>query len=95
MDFLKDLGISNKTIKKIKDNNLPSVIRQFIADRENAIEIIKYMQKINIQVIDDLLIRRIEIFSIEYDKVKKAFDNYNTEVLVALINEDISAINFL
>ena len=95
MDFLKELDISDETIIKIKENNMPNVIRQFIADRENAKKIIKYMQELNIEVIEDLLIRRIEIFSIDYNRLKKAFDNYNTEVLVALVNEDISAINFL
>ena len=95
MDFLKELDISDETIIKIKENNMPNVIRQFIVDRENAKKIIKYMQELNIEVIEDLLIRRIEIFSIDYNRLKKAFDNYNTEVLVALVNEDISTINFL
>lgn len=95
MDFLKELGIDDLTIDKIKENNLPSVIRQFINDRENAKLIIKYFQDKGIQVVDDLLIRRIEIFSINFNRLKQAFDNYNQAVLVALVNEDISAINFL
>lgn len=95
MNFLKELGIDDITIQKIKENNLPNVIRQFINDRENAKLIIKYFQDKKIEVVDDLLIRRIEIFSIDYNRLKKAFDNYNQSVLVALVNEDISAINFL
>lgn len=95
MNFLKELGIEDITIQKIKENNLPNVIRQFINDRENAKLIIKYFQDKKIEVVDDLLIRRIEIFSIDYNRLKKAFDNYNQSVLVALVNEDISAINFL
>lgn len=95
MNFLKELGIDDITIQKIKENNLPNVIRQFINDRENAKLIIKYFQEKKIEVVDDLLIRRIEIFSIDYNRLKKAFDNYNQSVLVALVNEDISAINFL
>ena len=95
MNFLKELGIDDITIQKIKENNLPNVIRQFINDRENAKMIIKYFQEKGIQVLDDLLIRRLEIFSIDYNRLKKAFDNYNQSVLVALVNEDISAINFL
>lgn len=95
MDFLKEFNLSNDTIDKIKDNNLNSVIRQFICDRDNACKMIKYMQEAGIQVVDDLLIRRIEVFSIDFDRFKKAFEDYNKDVLVALINEDISAINFL
>ena len=95
MNFLKELGIDDITIQKIKENNLPNVIRQFINDRENAKLIIKYFQEKKIEVVDDLLIRRIEIFSIDYNRLKKAFDNYNQSVLVALVNEDICAINFL
>lgn len=95
MDFLLELNINKLTIKKIKDNNLPNVVRQFICDRENATNIIKYFQSLNIEVVDELLIRRLEVFSIDFGRIKKAFENYNIPVLVALINEDISAINFL
>lgn len=95
MDFLIPLGFSENTITKIKENNLPSVVRQFICDRENATKIINYLNEIGILVIEDLLIRRLEIFSIDFNRLKKAIDHFNTPVLVALINEDISAINFL
>ena len=95
MDFLKELDIDDDTILKIKENNLLSVVRQFICDKENASRLILYMRSIGILVVNDLLIRRLEIFSIDFKRVKKAFEDYNTKVLVALINEDISAINFL
>ena len=95
MDYLKELGINEITIEKIKKNNLPNVVRQFINDRENATKIIKYMQDNKIDVLDDLLIRRLEVFSIDYDRLKKAFEKLNKKVLVALISEDISAIDFL
>ncbi len=95
MDFLKDLGIEEETITKIKKNNISSVVRQFICDRENASRIILYFRSVGILVVDDLLIRRLEIFSIDYKRIVTSFENYNTKVLVALINEDISAINFL
>ncbi len=95
MDFLKDLGFSDEVILKIKENNSPNVIRQFICDRENAKKNIEYMREIDILVVDDLLIRRLEIFSIDYERVRKAIEKFNASVLVALINEDISAINFL
>ncbi len=95
MDFLKEYKIDENTIEKIIENNLPSVIRQFICDKNNAVAIINYMQKVGIKVVDDLLIRRLEIFSIDFNRFKKAFEGYNIPVLVALINEDISAINFL
>ena len=94
MDFLKDLGFSDEVILKIKENNSPNVIRQFICDRENAKKNIEYMREIDILVVDDLLIRRLEIF-IDYERVRKAIEKFNASVLVALINEDISAINFL
>lgn len=95
MDFLKELNIDLETITKIKENNIPSVVRQFICDRENASRIILYLRSVGVLVVDDLLIRRLEIFSIDYKRIVTSFENYNTKVLVALINEDISAINFL
>lgn len=95
MNFLKELDLEDEVIDKIKANNTPSIVRQFICDRENAKKLIIYFKEIGISVVDELLIRRLEIFSIDYKRVKKAIENYNTPILVALINEDISAINFL
>ena len=42
-----------------------------------------------------IIIYKLEIFLVDAEKIKKAFNEYDASVLVQLINEDINAINFL
>lgn len=95
MDFLKEFDISEETITKIENNNDRTMIFNFICSKDEVIKNIEYLKSIGIKVIDLLLIYRLELFMIESDKVKEAFDNYDISTLVQLINEDINAINIL
>lgn len=95
MEFLKELGFNDLVLHRIINSNDDSVIYNFIMDCDNVRDVINYFREIGIEVIDELLVRRLEVFSIDISKLKKQFDKYNIGVLVSLINEDISAINFL
>ena len=95
MNYLRELEITDEVIEEIRKNNDVSIIQNLIYDQENVLEVIKYFKEINIEVIDDLLIRRPELFSIDCQSIKTSFNKYNLEVIVSLINEDLNAINFL
>ena len=95
MNYLRELEITDEVIEEIRKNNDESIIQNLIYDQENVLEVIKYFKEINIEVIDDLLIRRPELFSIDCQSIKNSFNKYNLEVIVSLINEDLNAINFL
>lgn len=95
MNYLRELEITDEVIEEIRKNNDESIIQNLIYDQENVLEVIKYFKEINIEVIDELLIRRPELFSIDCECIKKSFNKYNLEVIVSLINEDLNAINFL
>ncbi len=95
MEGLQDLGVSTEVIKEMKDNNDPALIFNFICSLDNAIKNIEYFKSIGIEVIDTLLVNRLEFFLIDHDKVKEAFDDFDTLTLVKLINEDINAVNIL
>ena len=95
MNFLREFDISDKTIERIKENNDDSILNNLIFDSENVRKIIEFFREIDIEVIDDLLIYRPEIFSIDYKKLVDEFNKYNLKILVSLINDDISAINFI
>ena len=56
-------------------------------------EVIQYLKSIHIEVLDDLLINRLELFLIPKDVIQERFEKYNIQVLVDLINEDISVLN--
>ena len=93
MDFLLEYGITKDTIKKIKENNEESTCFYFMLKENNIKEVIEYLLSINIEVIETLLIDRLELFFIPKEEIKKRFDTYNIEVLVQLINEDINVLN--
>ena len=54
-----------------------------------------HIKGVGIEVIDEMLINRPEIFSIKCNLLIEAFNKYDLETLVNLINEDINAINFI
>ncbi len=93
MNFLLNYNITQETINKIKENNEPSTIFLLETQRQNVIDIIKYLQLIKVETIDQLLINRVEFFLLPIEKIKRTFENYNLEILVQLINEDISVLN--
>ena len=95
MDFLLDLGFSSDLIEKMEDVNEASLLYDFVCNQENAKEIIDYFREIGINSIDRLLVYKLEIFSIDLEKIKKAFNKYDVFTLVQIVNEDINAINFL
>lgn len=95
MQKLLDLGISDEVIKMIRDNNDSALFFNFICSLDNAILNIEYFRSIGIEVVDSLLINRLEIFLVENDKIRETFDNYDVLILAKLINEDINAVNLL
>ena len=93
MDFLLEYGITKDTIKKIKENNEESTCFFCMIHEENVKEVIEYLLSIQIEVIDNLLPDRLELFFLPKEEIKKRFETYNTKVLVQLINEDINVLN--
>lgn len=93
MDFLLEYGITKDTIKKIKENNEESTCFYCMTQEENVKEVIEYLLSIKVEVLDNLLTDRLELFFIPKEEIKKRFETYNIEVLVQLINEDINVLN--
>ena len=95
MNFLREYDITDEVIEQIRENNDSSVIQSVIYNEQNVGKIINYFKEINIEVIDELLISRPELFTVDISKIKSEINKYNVEVLVNLINEDINSINFI
>lgn len=95
MNFLREYDITDEVIEQIRENNDSSIIQSVIYNAQNVGKIINYFKEINIEVIDELLISRPELFTVDISKIKSEINKYNVEVLVNLINEDINSINFI
>lgn len=95
MNFLREYDITDEVIEQIRENNDSSIIQSVIYNEHNVGKIINYFKEINIEVIDELLISRLELFTVDLSKIKSEINKYNVEILVNLINEDINSINFI
>lgn len=95
MNFLREYDITDEVIEQIRENNDSSIIQSVIYNEQNVGKIINYFKEINIEVIDELLISRLELFTVDLSKIKSEINKYNVEILVNLINEDINSINFI
>ena len=93
MKFLLKYGISKETIEELKATLEDSTIFYFLCSKENVKQVIEYLKSIHVEVIDKLLINRLELFFLPVDKIKECFEAYNIEVLVQLMNEDINVLN--
>lgn len=93
MKFLLEYGISKETIEELKATLEDSTIFYFLCSKENVKQVIEYLKSIHVEVIDKLLINRLELFFLPVDKIKEYFEAYNIEVLVQLMNDDINVLN--
>ena len=93
MSFLLEYNISDDTIKKIIENHEESMIFSVLCFKENVLEAIRYLESIHVEVLDELLINRLELFLLPKRKIQERFEKYNIQVLVELINEDINVLN--
>ena len=88
MNFLLEHGI-----KKITEINDDSEIFYFLTQKSNVSKVIDYLKSINVENIDELLLNRIELFYVPINLIQDRFNNYNINILVQLLNEDINVLN--
>jgi len=93
MQFLIDYGITEELISKLKEKYDPSVLDILRLDKTNVIEVLNYLKEIDIKIIEDLLLYKIEFFTKDLDEIKKAFNKHNIKQIVSDINDDITNIN--
>ena len=76
MSFLLEYGISEDTIKKIKENHEESMIFSLLCFKDNVLDVIRYLQSIHVLAIDELLINRLELFFLPKEEIKERFERY-------------------
>lgn len=94
MDFLKNY-VSDDVIEDIISNNKDIVINDMIYNQDNVIMILNYLQELGIKNINDILVEKIDLFFRDIDEVKEHFNRYDKDVIVKLINEDISNLDMV
>lgn len=96
MDFLNKY-ITEEEINIIKNNNYENTINTIIYNKENVCEVIDYLLSIGIEkpTLAQMLSDRLDLFIKGADEVKAAFEKFNVENMVIIINDDIANLKFL
>lgn len=93
MNFLIEYDVSKETIEKIKENYDESTCFYCLTIKENMKEVINYLKSIHVESIDQLLTNRLELFFLPVETLKEHLREYNEDVFVQLLNEDINVLN--
>lgn len=94
MEFLKDY-VSDDVIEDIISNNKDIVINDLVYNQDNVVMILNYLQELGIKNINDILVEKIDFFFRNIDLVKEHFNRYDKDVIVKLINKDISNLDMV
>lgn len=92
IDFLKKVGISEKTINEIYEQNEESVLYNLFCIQDECVKIISYFKELGITNIDELLLYEINLFYLDFEDIVKKFSKFNIPAFVDLINNDFTAI---
>ena len=95
LEFLKNIGINDRTILKMINENSEAVIQDLECNSDNAVDIINYLKELNIKVIDELLVDRIDLFLKTKREIMKLFSKFNIAGLVKEINDDYFNIYYI
>lgn len=97
MDFLKKYNISDEDINIIVNNNYDNIINTIIFNKDSVCEVIDYLLSIGIEkpTLAQMLSDRLDLFMKSVDEVRDAFDMFNIENMVTIINDDIANLKFL
>lgn len=97
MDFLKKYNISDDDINIIINNNYDNVINTIIFNKDSVCEVIDYLLSIGIEepTLSQMLSDRLDIFMKSVDEVRDAFDMFNIDNMVTIVNDDIANLKFL
>lgn len=93
IDFLIISGIKKETIDEINKNT--SHAFNLNCNKDECVEIIKFLKLIGINNIDDLLLYKTKLFYKTKEEISYLFSKHNTSQLVDQINEDFENIELL
>lgn len=97
MEYLKELGFSDLDLKDIKNNNDLNVIANLELNKNNIIEIVKYLLEIGIEqnTIKDIFVEQINLFFKTKKEIQISFDEYEIDSIVKSLNFDVNNIELI
>lgn len=98
MEFLLNYGLEWKDLEELTKKFNNSLINNIINQKENVIKIITFLVQNNVDIIEELLLSYLELFTYSIDTIKikldKLKDTFGDNWLEA-INEDVSLLGIV
>ena len=88
MEFLKQVAISDETIKKMIENNSQQCLFNLECNQDECLKIIQFMNNIGIKTVDELLIQVPEIFIQSLSLFMKKLARYNILEVIKTVNDE-------
>ena len=97
MEYLIDLGFTDYDISDIKNDNESNIIKNLELNKDNVIEIIKYLMEIGLEktTIKDIFRNQVNLFFKTLNEIKKSFDEYEIDTIVKSLNFDANNIELI
>ena len=97
MDFLLNLGLTEKDIAEITEKNDAGILKNIELNKNNVIEIVKYFQEIGVNPssIKDLFVLQIGMFHRTKDEIVSVFDEYELDSIIKSLNYDVNTVDLI
>ncbi len=97
MEYLKDFGFSESDITDIKNSNDSNIIENLELNKNNIIEIVRYLFEIELEraTIKDIFMEQVNLFFKTKNEIKMSFDEYEIDSIVKSLNFDANNIELI
>ena len=97
MDFLKQLGYTDKDIIDIKNYNYDYIVENISINKENVENIIEYLISIGIErsTVKEIFMYQVGLFFKTFDEIEASFDEYEIDSIVKSLNYDVNNIELI
>lgn len=94
MNFLEKYGLSKEEILKLEHSYSKPLLNNIFYKKDNVCLLLDYFQAHNFDL-KTLLFNRLDLFLIDYQKIKNRISKYDEEKLLSCLQDDISLIDNL
>ena len=95
IEDIKLIGIDDDMLEKMISSLGYDLVLNLAVNHKLVSENIEFLKSLNIQVIDELLLNKTDIFLKETEELKNKFNKENIEYIVEIMNNDYTIIDEL
>ena len=97
MEYLKEIGFNDDDIKEVFENNYQHIIDNLIINKDNILEIARYLLEIGIQLetIKEIFMYQVGLFFKTKKEIQASFDEYEIDSIVKSLNYDVNNVELI